>query len=135
MHLEWLDQVTVEEVAGAPELVMENYFLDASGRPDKTKTPSPIGIPLSRYSDYHEKQLLAAARGISGLRSATGSGVDTTTVYLGWDPAAVGEEARSHAAKEEKGPGQPEKPSERRSVQNGTRSTLQNLPASRALEH
>ncbi|CAJ2501059.1 Uu.00g039120.m01.CDS01 [Anthostomella pinea] len=99
MHMEWLDQLTPDEMANYPEWIMQRYFLDASGKPDTTKTKSPVGFPLPRHSQYRASQVLEAATKVYGLRHSTGFG-DTQTIYLGWDQAAVDKAAKGHAAKE-----------------------------------
>ncbi|KAI0478602.1 AT hook motif family protein [Xylariaceae sp. FL0804] len=78
MHMEWLAGLTLDEIAQEPQFAMERFFLDASGNPDKTKTTTVVGLPLPRRR----------------------IGVETKTIFLGWDQAAVQKAANGHAAKE-----------------------------------
>jgi hypothetical protein len=101
MHMEWLNQIPENLLSKYPEWIMEKYFVDGSGEPDRTKTAEVVGIPYSRSSDYRTcaVQLREAASRISGLHQATGLG-STETIYLGWDQGAVDKAAKDHRAKE-----------------------------------
>lgn len=89
MHTEWLDLMTSKSLTNHPQFVMEKYFLDAFGRASKVKTTSTIDIPFHPRSEGGVSKLVARALGVSGLCVATGRGPETSTVYLGWDEAAV----------------------------------------------
>ncbi|KAK4454282.1 hypothetical protein QBC34DRAFT_490695 [Podospora aff. communis PSN243] len=99
MHAEWLESRTPQQLSGHPEWVLERYFLDISGKPDKTKTTEVVGIPQERHSSRGLGELRAAASRIADLHYATGTG-STQTVYLGWKISAVEKAAKEHAAKE-----------------------------------
>ncbi|VUC29293.1 unnamed protein product [Clonostachys rosea] len=78
---------------------MEKHLLTA-GRPDKTKTIAPVGIPFDRSSSYRVGKMREAAQEIKGLHSATGYGPQTQTIFLGWDEEAVRQAAFDHGDKE-----------------------------------
>ncbi|KAK4110154.1 hypothetical protein N656DRAFT_758203 [Canariomyces notabilis] len=92
MHMEWLEQLSEEELSGHPEWIMEKYIVDGSGKPDPAKTTKVVGIPYPLDSEYRAGQLSQAARRVSS----------TQTIYLGWDRNAVEKAAKDHAAKEER---------------------------------
>jgi hypothetical protein len=99
MHAEWLDTLTPDQLSSDPEFTMEKYFLTA-GRPDKAKTPTPVGIPFDRYSSYRTGKMREAAQKVEGLHCATGTGPKTQTIFMGWDEKAVRQAALCHANKE-----------------------------------
>jgi hypothetical protein len=101
MHTEWLNKLTPEQLSSYPEWVIERYFL-SSGQLDHTKTTTVVGIPLPRHSSYRASQMHEAASKVTGLHQATGFGPKTQTIFMGWDSVAVGNAAKSHAAKEKK---------------------------------
>jgi hypothetical protein len=100
MHTEWLQSISDEQISGHPDWIMDKYFVDGSGKPDPTKTTEVVGIPYSRSSDRRISQLREALGRVSGLHQATGSGVSTQTIYLGWDQRAVKKAAKDHGSKE-----------------------------------
>jgi hypothetical protein len=101
MHTEWLNKLTPEQLSNYPEWVIERYFL-SSGRLDHRKTTTVVGIPLPRHSSHRASQMHEAAGKVTGLHQATGFGPKTQTIFMGWDSVAVGNAAKSHAAKETK---------------------------------
>jgi hypothetical protein len=101
MHMEWLNTLTPERLSNDREWVMERYFL-TSGRPDHTKTITVVGIPLPPGSSYRADQMREAASEVTGLHHATGRGPKTQTIFMGWDPVAVDNAAKSHATEEKK---------------------------------
>ncbi|RDL33702.1 Uncharacterized protein BP5553_08070 [Venustampulla echinocandica] len=101
MYTEWLCKLTPEELSSQPELVIDRYFL-SSGRPDHTKTTTVVAIPLPQNSLYRSSQMREAANKVTGLQQATGLGPKTQAIFMGWDSVAVGNAAKSHAAKEAK---------------------------------
>lgn len=97
---EWLDMQPAEDLATQPTLAMEKYFLDHTGKPDRTKTGEVIGFPLPVHSSYRVSQICAAIDKVLGLHYANGHGPLTQTIYAGWDYYAVHAAADGHAAKE-----------------------------------
>lgn len=101
MHAEWLNKLTPEKLSDHPEWVMERYSL-SSGRPDRTKMTTVVGIPLDRHSSYRASQMREAASRIAGLHQVTGLGPKTQTIFMGWDLVAVSTAAKGHSKKESK---------------------------------
>ena len=67
------------------DMFLKKYFLDESGKPDKSKTPMPI--PLPGFSDRY--QMHTEAECIPGLKTHSGGEGDNRTVVVGWDRSAV----------------------------------------------
>jgi hypothetical protein len=82
MHAEWLKKLTPEQLSNSPEWITEKYFL-SSGKPDRTKTTTVVGIPLGRYSSYGAGQVREAASNVAGLHQETSLGPKTQTVFMG----------------------------------------------------
>jgi len=105
MHIEWLNNLTPDELSRNPEWVIERYFM-SSGQIDHTKTTTVVGIPFSPDDLYQRnlrKQMHEAVNKVTGLHHVTGRGPKTSTIFMGWDPVAVYDAVNSHAAKETKG--------------------------------
>ncbi|KAH9893020.1 hypothetical protein F4778DRAFT_795041 [Xylariomycetidae sp. FL2044] len=100
MHMEWLNAQAPEDIVCCPRFIIEKYFLDASGNPDKTKTTSPVPITLPRYSHDRLSGLLEAAGEVDGLHYRIELSHDTQTIFLGMDLSAVEQAARDHVEKE-----------------------------------
>jgi hypothetical protein len=98
MHEEWLGKKADEDIADKPAWVLQKYFL-TDGRPDHTKAPKPVGIPLERGSQYRAGNLRNAVSGVSGLHHATAMGADQT-IFIGWDAAEVKGAAAKHETEE-----------------------------------
>jgi hypothetical protein len=101
MHAEWLNKLTPEQLSSYPEWVIERYF-SSSGRPDRTKTTTVVGIPLPPHSSYRASQMQEAASKVAGLHQKTSFGPKTQTIFMGWDSVAVSKAAKGHAAGEAK---------------------------------
>jgi hypothetical protein len=101
MHVEWLAQLTPEELSGHPEWIMERYFL-TSGHPDGVKTSTVIGIPLARDSSHRAGLVREAASKVAGLHQQTGHEPKTQTIFLGWDSSIVSQAAKGHSTRETK---------------------------------
>jgi len=99
LHSEWLTTLTPCDLSDHPEWTMEKYFL-SSGQPDHKKTMDVVGIPFKPHSQYRAGKMREAAGLVAGLHHATGWGLTTQTIYLGWDAAAVSKAAKHHAENE-----------------------------------
>lgn len=67
------------------DMFLKKYFLDESGKPDKSKTPKPMPLPdFSSRSRMH-----AAAERVPGLETHSGGEGDDRTVVVGLDRDAV----------------------------------------------
>ncbi|KAK3389741.1 hypothetical protein B0H63DRAFT_464248 [Podospora didyma] len=102
MHQEWLAQLTLEDVSGNPGLIMEKYFVDGAGKPVKSRTKTPVGIPHGHSSSFYCRQLREAAENVAGLHHATADGVATQMIFLGWTKSTVEKAAKAHVAMEAK---------------------------------
>ncbi|KAK4221716.1 hypothetical protein QBC38DRAFT_521393 [Podospora fimiseda] len=102
MHREWLASRSDEDLSGTPEWILDKYFLDRSGEPDRNRTPTPVGVPFPASSSYRVSVFCEAVDRVSGLHRATGNSSKTRTVYLGWNSEAVDKAAKEHASKEAK---------------------------------
>ncbi|KAK0704310.1 hypothetical protein B0H67DRAFT_557148 [Lasiosphaeris hirsuta] len=108
MHRTWLDQMTPEDLASHPAYVMEKYFVDAAGAPDRTRTKAVVAIPYRLHSSHDPGQLREAADAVRGLHHATatttgsGTGTGAEIVFLGWTKTAVSKAVKAHAAQEAK---------------------------------
>ncbi|KAI1327110.1 hypothetical protein F5Y16DRAFT_203440 [Xylariaceae sp. FL0255] len=102
MHVDWLQQLTPEDLVNCPEYILEKYFVTATGQPDRSKTTSVVGIPVERRGDYRVGKIREIGDTVEGLHQATGYGCSTETVFLGWDAKAVKKAAERHAAEEAK---------------------------------
>lgn len=47
MHTEWMEKVTLEQLIGAPEFLMEKFFVDRSGVPVQTKRQRFSRFPIA----------------------------------------------------------------------------------------
>ncbi|KAK3314338.1 hypothetical protein B0H66DRAFT_595073 [Apodospora peruviana] len=103
MHSDWLESQSEEQLSGHPEWVLEKYFLDRSGKPDRKKTTTPIGIPYPCDSNHRTSQFREAVAKVSGLHNATEHGSKTQTIFLGWSKKDVDKAAKEHAGKEAQG--------------------------------
>lgn len=101
MHTEWLNTLKPKQLSIHPQWVMERYLL-SSGRPDRTKTTTVVGIPLPQHSTHRASEICEAASKVKGLHQATGQGNKTKTIFMGWNEVAVNKAAKNHDAKEAK---------------------------------
>ncbi|KAK7756583.1 hypothetical protein SLS62_001420 [Diatrype stigma] len=99
MSAEWHDQLTLEEMASSyPEHIFKKSFLDAEGRPDRTKTTKVLAVTIPGNSSFQKRKVLEAARKVRGLHysegfTTTGS---SDTLYFGWTRLAVVDESNVH---------------------------------------
>ena len=98
---------------------MERYFL-SSGRPDRLKTTTVVGIPPDRHSSYCSGQMREAASNVTGLHQETGLGPETQTIFMGWDAAVMSKAAKGHSAAEAESVSKPTRTSGRTSAHNCT---------------
>jgi hypothetical protein len=77
-------------VARHPKLLMQKFFLDESGNPDKAKTTEVIKIRPSSGDKFQE-----AIRGVPGLCYALPE-EEPWHMYVGWDQASVDKAAKEH---------------------------------------
>jgi len=82
---------------GSDELV-NFYFLDSANKPDKTKMPDGLAVPLPRRSEYHASLLAKAIRKVSGLMSKR----EADTMLIAWHEGGIAKarEAGQAAARE-----------------------------------
>ncbi|KAM7187076.1 hypothetical protein V8F20_011144 [Naviculisporaceae sp. PSN 640] len=99
LHYEWLEGLTLGEIAKYPDWAMERFFLSESGQPDPTITTAPLGFPFDISSNYTSGNLRKAVDDIPGLHHATAFG-SNQTIYVGWDKSAVEKAAKEHGAKQ-----------------------------------
>lgn len=92
----WLNALSPDELSGQPDWVMDKYFLNPSGKPDRAKTTDVIEIPFPESSSYRVGQLKEAAIRV-GVHHATAYGPSTQVVLLGWDQSAVQKAAKQYA--------------------------------------
>lgn len=98
MHAQFLEKCSPSTLVTKPTWAMEKYFL-TSGRPDRTKTTAVVSLPLPRRSQYRSQCLIDAADKVPGLNHEKAFGPETQMIFMGWDAAAVKEEAREYPAK------------------------------------
>ncbi|KAI1089209.1 hypothetical protein F5B19DRAFT_384483 [Rostrohypoxylon terebratum] len=93
LAVQWYNQLTLKEMAEShQEKLIEMYFLDDSGLPDRSKTTNVLTVPLPRESDYRAGKLITAAKSVAGLHYMRLE----DTLYIGWDRGAVKDLARGH---------------------------------------
>lgn len=105
MSAQWHDQLTLGEMASSyPDHIFKKYFLDASGRPDRTKTTEVLAVTIPGNSSSQKRAVLEAAHKVKGLHcyegfTSTGS---SDTLYIGWNRLAVFDESHDHRHKMER---------------------------------
>lgn len=96
MAAEWYNQLPLKEMAESyPDATIVRYFLDISGKPDRTKTTDVLAVPIS---DYRKGKVIEAAKKVGGLHFT----FVPNTLYIGWDRAAVAREVAGHWDKVER---------------------------------
>jgi hypothetical protein len=101
LHAEFLDKFDLAELSEHPDWAMDKYFL-TSGRPDRTKTTTIVGISLPLSSEYRSQNMIDAASKVPGLHHKKALGPQSQTIYMGWDAEGVDEAAKGHASKDTK---------------------------------
>ncbi|XDG08204.1 hypothetical protein ABKA04_007819 [Annulohypoxylon sp. FPYF3050] len=90
---QWYDQLTLKEMADTHQKeLIEKYFLDNSGLPDRSKTTDVLTVPLPPGSTYRTGKLVTAAKSVDGLHHIECG----DSLYIGWDLAAVENSASGH---------------------------------------
>ncbi|KAI2472342.1 hypothetical protein F4781DRAFT_384241 [Annulohypoxylon bovei var. microspora] len=98
LAVQWYDQLTLEEMADThKEQLIQKYFLDPLGQPDRTKTIDVLTVPLPHGSSYRTGKLIAAADRVNGLHNVRRG----DSLYIGWDQAAVEDTAKGHEGRVE----------------------------------
>ena len=67
------------------DMFLKKYFLDKDGKPDKSKTPTPMPLP----GFANRSQMHVATQRIPGLATGSGGQGSDYTVVVGWDQSAV----------------------------------------------
>ena len=67
------------------DMFLQKYFLDEGGKPDRSKTPTPIPLP----GFLQRSQMHAAAECVPGLQTHSAGQGDDRTIVVGWDRSAV----------------------------------------------
>jgi len=91
MHAAWLAQLTNEELAFYPDFIMQRYFLDDSGRPNRSDA-TLMRVEMFQFDHNNTWYLCALGNTVSdvaGLQIYTVRGPLSAIVCLGWDEAAV----------------------------------------------
>lgn len=78
------------EAAYSIDLFMRKYFIDDTGKPDKTKRPDPLPLP----GFPNRARIHAATEHVPGLVSVSGGRDNDRTVVIGWDDGLVESVAR-----------------------------------------
>lgn len=80
-------------------LFIQRYFLDAEGRPDKTKMPNAITFPSSFAGDPLPFQTRSYAKKVPGLIAKIEKFGVLDVAFLGWTDAAIEKARNQYAAK------------------------------------
>jgi len=100
MRREWVRGRPLSELADSTQIesqieLVNCYFFDAAGKPDKTLTPDGLAVPVPRYSTYRVSLLADAVGRVPGLMSKR----EGDTMLIAWDETGIAKaRERRHAA-------------------------------------
>jgi hypothetical protein len=86
LRREWLSTRTLTELREwDPAELVKFYFLDATGKPDKTMTPEGLAVPLPTFSMYRASLLTDAIGEVQGLNSRREGDI----LLIAWDESGI----------------------------------------------
>lgn len=93
MAEEWYNQLTIEElVEHSPQRLLDQHFLDASGKPDRSKFTEVLVMPLAPGSYYRANEIKDLLNKVDGLLHERKG----DALYVGWDLAKIRAKALAH---------------------------------------